>query len=444
MNLIVSSSHSLRGEVDLEVPGDKSISHRAALFSALADGKSTIGRFQVSGVTRPMLQALTAMNVDWNLNGNTLIVQGRGLKGLQTPSSPIDCGNSATTLRLLAGVFAAAGLPAVLQGTPSLNSRPMGRIIEPLRRMGVQIQARSEGTAPLEIGGRPLGQFLNPLEYSLPVASAQVKSCLLLAALGCSGKSKLDEPGLSRDHSERMLRGMGVDLRSSFISGKSTVEIIPPDPFSLRPLNLMIPGDSSAAAFLIVAALITPDSEIMVRHICLNPTRTGLIEVLKAMGADIKITSECTEGDEPCGDLLVCSSHLHGTQVSGDLVVRMIDEFPVFAIAAAAAEGSSIVHDAAELRVKESDRISRLAAELRTLGVQIEEYPDGFKIDGGQINGGPVCAHGDHRLAMSLTIAGLVSTSPVCVQGSECSDESFPGFAQLLHRLGASVAEEAA
>jgi 3-phosphoshikimate 1-carboxyvinyltransferase len=443
MNLLVSSSLALRGDVDLEIPGDKSISHRAALFSALAEGKSTIERFQVSGVTRPMLQALIAMNVDWKLDGDTLIVNGRGFTGLQVPSLPIDCGNSATTLRLLTGAIAAAGLPAILQGSTSLNSRPMGRIIEPLQKMGVEIQASPAGTAPLKIERRSSQNPLLPLEYSLPVASAQVKSCLLLAALGSKGISRIDEPGLSRDHSERMLRGMGVDVRSSFASGKASVEIVPPDPLRLQPLNLTIPGDPSAAAFLIVAALITLNSEITLRHICLNPTRTGLIEVLLAMGGDISILSECMEGDEPCGDLVVRSSQLHGTQVDGDLVVRMIDEFPIFAIAAAAADGPSTVHDASELRVKESDRIGRLAAELRILGVQIGEYPDGFRIEGGSIRGGTVSAYGDHRLAMSLAIAGLISSSPVCVQGSECSDESFPGFMRLLHRLGASVVEEA-
>lgn len=444
MNILVSSSRSLRGEIDLEIPGDKSISHRAALFSALADGISEVKRFQVSGVTRPMLKALTAMNVDWRLDGNTLTVYGNGLYGLKASSMPIDCGNSATTLRLLAGAIAAAGLPAVLQGTPGLNSRPMRRIIDPLSKMGVEIKAAASGTAPLEIASRPIGKLLKPLKYSLPVASAQVKSCLLLAALGSEGPSRIEEPGLSRDHSERMLRGMGVDVRSSIMPGKSIVEITPPVPFSLQPLNMMIPGDPSAAAFLIVAALITEDSEIILRHVCLNPTRTGLIDVLRAMGGEIVITSECMEGDEPCGDLVVRSSRLHGTQISGEMVVRMIDEFPIFAIAAAAAESPSTVRDAAELRLKESDRIGRMAGELRTLGVQITEYEDGFRIEGGILSGGSVSAHGDHRLAMSLAVAGLVSNSPVCVQGSECSDESFPGFIQLLDRLGASVAEEAA
>lgn len=442
MKTTIFPGAALRGTLEREFPGDKSISHRAALFAALAGGQSEISRFQVSGVTRPMLQALTALKVPWTLDGDTLNVSGRGLSGLHAPSFPIDCGNSATTLRLLAGVLAAAGLPAVLEGSPGLKRRPMGRIVTPLKQMGVPISASPEGCAPLRLAGRPAGSRIQAQHLILPVASAQVKSCLLLAGLGCDGTTRIDEPGPSRDHTERMLQSMGVTVSSEVREGKNCVSLCPPRPLKLAPLHLRIPGDPSAAAFLIVAALITTGSELYLQNICLNPTRTGLIEVLQEMGGEIQVLNEHQEGGEPCGDVRVRSSRLHGTSVSGERVVRMIDEFPIFAVAAAAAQGESVVNDAAELRLKESDRISVLAKELRTLGVDINEQADGFSLRGGKIQGGSVDAHGDHRLAMSLQVAGLISAAPIHVQGSECSAESFPGFADVLQTLGAKLTVE--
>jgi 3-phosphoshikimate 1-carboxyvinyltransferase len=442
MKTTIFPGATLHGTLERELPGDKSISHRAALFAALAEGRSEIRHFQVSGVTRPMLQALTALKVAWSLDGDTLSVTGKGVRGLHAPSFPIDCGNSATTLRLLAGVLAAAGLPAVLEGTPGLKRRPMGRIVAPLQQMGVPISASPDGCAPLRLQGRLADSSLQAQHLILPVASAQVKSCLLLAGLGCEGTTRIDEPGPSRDHTERMLQSMGVIVRSEVREGINCVSLCPPRPLELTPLHLNIPGDPSAAAFLIVAALITAGSELHIQNICLNPTRTGLIEVLQEMGGVIEVVNQHIEGGEPCGDVCVRSSHLHGTSVSGERVVRMIDEFPIFAVAAAAAQGESMVSDAAELRLKESDRISVLAKELRILGVEITEQADGFSLRGGKIQGGSVDAHGDHRLAMSLLVAGLISTAPVTVLGSECSAESFPGFADLLRSLGARLTVE--
>ena len=436
MNLIVKPGTALRGSLAEELPGDKSISHRDALFAALAEGTSRIENFQVSGVTRPMLQALTSLGVNWKLEGQTLTVIGHGMASLKNPSFPMDCGNSATTLRLLAGAVAGAGIRATLDGTPGLRRRPMDRIVDPLRQMGVEIEPSEGCTAPLSIRSRFAGQKLHPLNYELPVASAQVKSCLMLAALGAEGQTVLSEPGPSRDHTERMLSSMGVLVVSSNLGARHVVEITPPDPLILSPLNLSLPADPSAAAFLIVAALITPGSSLELKGLCFNPTRTGLLEVLLNMGGNISIQNKSLSAGEPVGDVRVNHSALHGTEISGDLVVRMIDEFPILAVAAAVAEGVTLVRDARELRHKESDRIAMLAAELRLLGVKIEEHEDGFAIQGGAISGGTVQSHGDHRLAMSLAVAGLVAKSAVCVKDAQCTTESFPGYVDVMNKLG--------
>ena len=439
MNLTISSSNPISGMIEKEIPGDKSISHRAALFAALATGTSQINNFQVSGVTRPMLQALTSLGVSWNLAGEHLTVEGKGMGKLKKPTFPIDCANSATTLRLLAGAIAGAGITATLDGTPGLRKRPMGRIVDPLREMGVNVSPSTTGTAPISIVSRQKGTWLKHLQYDLPVASAQVKSCLILAALGAQGKSTLSEPTSSRDHTERMLSSMGVEITCHEESSHNIIELTPPDPLILSPLHLAIPGDPSAAAFLIVAALIVPGSLLEIRNICLNPTRTGLIDALKSMGGNIKIMNQHLDAGEPVGDLLIEHSNLHSIEISGTLVVRMIDEFPILAVAATLAEGSTSVRDASELRFKESDRITALATELRILGISVEEHPDGFKIHGGKLHGGNVDSHGDHRLAMSLAVAGLVADSPITIKNAQCTAESFPGFAETLQKLGGNV-----
>lgn len=446
MNLISRSSNPLAGSVSAELPGDKSISHRAALFAAFADGTSHIEHFQVSGVTRPMLQALTSFGIQWSLEGETLTVEGRGINAWKNPTFPIDCGNSATTLRLLAGAIVGAGVTATLDGSYGLRRRPMDRIVEPLRKMGAVIKTTPGGIAPLTIQERKEDQKLKPLTYDLPVASAQVKSCLLLAALGSEGTTVLNEPGPSRDHTERMLSGMGVIVKSYEVEAHNTlrymVELTPPNPMKLSPLNMSLPADPSAAAFLVVAALIVPGSSLTLKGVCLNPTRTGLLDALLAMGADITISNQHDSGGELVGDLHVNYSELQGTEVGGSLVVRMIDEFPIFAIAAAVAHGTTTVRDAKELRLKESDRIAMLAVEMRVLGVEIEEHSDGFTIHGGKLQGGSVDSHGDHRLAMSLTIAGLAAESPITVRNAECTSESFPAFAEILQKIGAAITVE--
>lgn len=440
IRLTLSPGNPLRGSYTL--PGDKSLSHRAALFAALAEGESRIENFLTAGVTRAMLDALTALGVAWKLKAGVLYVRGGGLAAWHPPELPLDCGNSATSLRLLAGALAASGLPAVLDGTPGLRRRPMGRILQPLRQMGVPIDATVGDTAPLRLLPRPRSQPLAPLDYHLPVASAQVKSCLLLAALAARGETTLYEPGPSRDHSERMLRAMGVTVESSAEGGAHLTRLSPPSPLRLAPLHIALPGDLSAAAFLVVAALITPGSELRLRNVGLNPTRTGLLEALRHMGADILISprAQRAEFKEPYGDLIVRHSRLRATEISGSLVVRMIDEFPAFAIAAAFAEGESVVSQAAELRLKESDRIGALVSELVRLGVRASERADGFSITGGSLpQGGEVDHHGDHRLAMALALTGLAGQGPVTVTGAEIIAESFPEFPDALRKLGAAV-----
>jgi 3-phosphoshikimate 1-carboxyvinyltransferase len=454
--LSITPFHSLHGVIGprgrYALPGDKSLSHRAALLAALATGDSRIENFLVSGTTIAMLNALAALKVPWKLTGTTLAVRGRGMQGFISPPAPIDCGNSATTLRLLAGALAGAGVAATLDGSPGLRKRPMARIIEPLHRMGASIDGGARRAAPLILGARPPSQPLTGIDYTLPVASAQVKSALLLAALSAGSPTTLREPGPSRDHTERMLTAMGVSLETwiapddSLSSGLAYfTRLTPPQrqnpsTFNLKPLNLYLPCDFSSAAFLIVAALITPGSEITIQGVGLNPTRTGLLDALQEMGADIDILPGPDQGGEPFGDLVVRSSPLHACEVTGDLVVRMIDEFPVFAVAAAYAEGDTLVSEAEELRYKESDRIGALCAELSRLGVKIDETQDGFIVRGGRpLNGGEVNPHGDHRLAMALVVAGLAARGRVHVQEAEIIGESFPEFVPILQALGAKI-----
>ncbi len=447
MNLTVRPGKPLHGEAAL--PGDKSMSHRAALLAGMACGESVIENFLVSGVTRAMLRGLSALGVIWELERGTLHVSSQGMAAWKAPEAPIDCGNSATTLRLLAGALAAAGIPAVLDGSSGLRSRPMDRIVEPLRRMGVTIESAPGGCTPLRLGGRPAGQKLQAVDYTLPVASAQVKSCLLLAALAADGVMVLREPGPSRDHTERMLSGLGLQVSSeqpveidpkASAGGLYVTRLAPPSIFNLPPLNFSLPGDFSAAAFLIAGAAIAPGSSIRLAQVGLNPTRTGLLDALAAMGSELRLVGVTEICGEPAGELEIRYAPLRAGYIGGELVVRMIDEFPAFAAAAAFAQGTTVVQDAAELRNKESDRISALCLGLRGLGISAAEAADGFTIQGGMpVSGGIAEAQSDHRLAMALALIGLASSSPVTVTGSEIIDESFPGFADTLMALGADL-----
>jgi 3-phosphoshikimate 1-carboxyvinyltransferase len=392
-------------------------------------------------VTRPMLNALTALGVAWQLEGELLTIQGAGLGGLRPPAAAIDCGNSATTLRLLAGALAANGTAATLDGSPGLRRRPMERIVDPLRQMGVAIKA-TDGCAPLQLSGRPGGQLLRAIQYAQPVASAQVKTCLLLAALAADGPVTLLEPSLSRDHSERMLASMGVEIENFQQAGQAGLRLHPPRA-ALRPLELEIPGDASAAAFLLVAGLAVPGSQISLGGVLLNPTRSGLLLTLQEMGADIRTCNLRQVSGELVGDLEVRAGPLHGVRVSGGRVVDMIDEFPIFGVAAAFAEGRTEVFDAAELRYKESDRITALCNSLKKLGITLEEKSEGFIIDGNShISGGlSLDPQGDHRLAMAMAVAGLRAERPLSVDNADIIGESFPDFAGVMGSLGALMKE---
>jgi 3-phosphoshikimate 1-carboxyvinyltransferase len=435
MEQCIRSPSRLRGTV--AVPGDKSISHRAAILSALALGPARVENFLVGEDTRATLDCLQALGVDWSLEeaggrGPTLSIHGPGRAGLCESEDVLDARNSGTTMRLLAGVLAARPFLSVLTGDSSLRSRPMGRVVGPLREMGAQAWGRGgDAYPPLAIRGGEL----RGIHYRMPVASAQVKSALLLAGLFARGETAVEEPAATRDHTERMLLAMGARL-----SKGGTLVRIRPLEGELAPLDLRVPGDISAAAFWMVAAALHPDAELHLPGVGVNPTRSGIIDALRAMGADLEVTEEREQGGEPAADITVRSSRLAPVEVSGDLVPRLIDEIPVLAVAAALTPGRTVVRDAAELRVKESDRIVTTCRELRRLGARVEELPDGLAIDGVQSLRGAHCqSHGDHRLAMALGVAGLLARGETVIEGAGAAEVSYPGFWSDLTRLASSA-----
>jgi len=433
--LVVRSGSPLRGSV--RVPGDKSISHRAVILGAIAEGPSQVDNFLRSADCRATVEVVRALGTEIEeRDPESLVIHGRGLAGLREPEVVLNCVRSGTTMRLLAGLLAGQPFLSLLSGEAQLRRRPMGRVVEPLRQMGALILGREGGKKPpLAIQGGNLRGF----DYALPVASAQVKSALLLAGLFADAPTRLHVPGPARDHTERMLLAMGATLRCE----GATVEVEPCR--QLQPLNVNVPGDFSSAAFLIVAATLVPGSEITIEGVGVNQTRTGLLDVLQAMGADICLHNERTTGGEPVTDLTVQTSELSGVEVEGETVVRMIDEFPILAVAASQAKGQTLVRDASELRVKETDRIATAVQELRRLGAEIEARPDGFVIQGPTplrpfpAEGGLVHSHGDHRLAMALTVAGLVAQGETRVQDVSCIADSFPGFEAKIAMLGGQV-----
>jgi 3-phosphoshikimate 1-carboxyvinyltransferase len=424
------AAQPLRGS--LRVPADKSISHRAAILSTLTGGSTRIENFLQSETTNATLRCLENLGAEIErADSSTLVIRGRGLHSLREPGEVLFCAGSGTTMRLLAGVCAGQDFFSVLDGTPALKRRPMARVSEPLRQMGATILGRDGGRLP------PLavrGGHLHGVDYVLPVASAQVKSALLLAGLFADSPTMLREPALSRDHTERMLRACGVRIET--LGSRTEVRMEPAGRLLVPPF-FSIPNDFSSAAFLIVAALLIPDSEIRIESVGVNPTRTGLLDALYRMGAQIRIENEREESGEPVADLVAGAAEaLKGTEVSGEIVPRMIDEFPIFAVAATQASGETIVRDAQELRVKESDRIGTLAEELRKMGAQIQEQSDGFVIAGPvRLSGARVNAHSDHRLAMSLMVAGLVARDETVIEGWECVADSFPNFEEIVARV---------
>lgn len=421
----------LRGTVRL--PGDKSISHRAAIFGAIAEGETRVENFLFGADCLSSVACVRALGVEAAFeetpDGRVLVVRGVGLDGLREPADVLDCGNSGTTMRLLAGLLAGQPFLSVLTGDASLRSRPMARVLNPLREMGAHTHGRDGGRLPPLVLG---GGALTGARHRLNVASAQVKSALLLAGLYAEGETWVQEPANSRDHTETMLAAMGAPT----VADGRTVHIArPPQP--LQPLRLRVPGDISAAAFWLVAAACHPDAEVRVEDVGLNPTRAGVIEVLRAMGADLTIERERVEGGERVGDVTVRSSRLHGTTLAGDLIPRAIDEIPVLALAASVADGDTIVRDAAELRVKETDRIATTAEMLGRLGARVEPTADGMVIRGGtRLRGARCASHGDHRLAMTLAVAGLLADGETVIDGADIVNVSYPAFWHDLAHLG--------
>ena len=415
------------------VPGDKSISHRAIMLGALADGVTEIDGFLEGADALGTLYAFRAMGV-W-IDGpaaGRVVIHGAGLDGLSAPDGPLDLGNSGTSMRLLAGLLAAQSFDTTLTGDASLSGRPMRRVTEPLGRMGALIETAEGGTPPLVIHG---GQALHGIEYMSPVASAQVKSAILLAGLYANGRTCVKEPAESRDHTERMLTGFGWPVARTGLT--SCVE----GGGRLKARAIDVPADISSAAFFLVGATIAADSDLVLEHVGWNPTRTGVVEILRLMGADIEVLAEREAGGEPVADLRVRSAPLHGIDIPEALVPRAIDEFPVLFVAAACAQGRTRLTGAGELRVKESDRIQVMADGLAALGVDAQPTDDGIVIEGGPVDGGHVDSHGDHRIAMSFAVAGLRARSAIRIDDCRNVNTSFPGFAELARGLGLDLRE---
>ena len=428
-HFIVSPSATLHGHV--RAPGDKSISHRAIMLGALADGVTRIGGFLEGEDCLATLQAFRAMGVaiDGPRNGS-VVIQGVGLHGLQAPGTPLYMGNSGTSMRLLAGLLAGQTFASVLTGDASLNRRPMRRVTEPLSRMGARIVTTPAGAAPLQIQGNPT---LQGIDYTLPVASAQVKSALLLAGLYARGQTCVTEPAPTRDHTERMLIGFDYPLeqreRRVCLRGGGR----------LHACTLEIPADISSAAFFMVGASIAPNADIVLENVGVNPTRTGVITILRQMGADITLLNERQAGGEPVADIRVRSAPLHGIRIPAELVPLAIDEFPALFIAAACAGGETVLTGAEELRVKESDRIQVMADGLQTLGIAARPTPDGVLISGGTPSGGVIDSHGDHRIAMAFAMAALRTQGTIRIQDCANVNTSFPGFVELARGAGLTI-----
>ncbi len=420
-----SRINGLRGE--LAVPGDKSISHRSVMFGAISRGTTEITGFLQSADCLSTISCFRKMGVEIENQGSRVLVKGAGMHGLKKPSEVLDCGNSGTTTRLISGILSAQAFDSVVTGDASIQKRPMDRILIPLTQMGARIRsAAGNGCAPLLIQGAPL----HGIHYQSPVASAQVKSSILLAGLYADGETRVTEPYLSRNHSELMLSHFGAKVRTEGI----TAIIQPADELYACPVE--VPGDISSAAFFLVAGLIIPHSEILIRNVGINPTRSGILTVLQAMGADITLLDRHDRSGEPAADLLVRSSSLKGTTIEGSLIPALIDEIPILALAACFAEGETVIRDAAELKVKESNRLKVMTEGLSAMGAQVQETEDGMIIQGGApLHGAVIDSRLDHRIAMTFAVAGLCADGETEIQGAECVNISYPQFYEDLNRL---------
>ena len=425
-DFVVQPGGALTGRV--RVPGDKSISHRSIMLGALAEGVTRVSGFLEGADSLATLRAFRAMGVE--IEGpeqGRVTIHGVGMHGLRRPDAPLDLGNSGTSMRLLTGLLAGQGMAVTLTGDDSLSSRPMRRVTDPLARMGARIDTTGAGTAPLRI--HPV-ERLHGIDYELPVASAQVKSALLLAGLYAEGETCVTEPAPTRDHTERMLQGFGYAVR------REGSRICLRGGGRLTARDIEVPADISSAAFFLVGASIAPGSDLVLEHVGINPTRDGVITILRLMGADIEVLNRRDVGGEPVADLHVRHAPLKGIRIPEELVPLAIDEFPALFVAAACAEGETVLTGAAELRVKESDRIQVMADGLRVLGIEAEPTPDGIRIQGGRIGGGEVFSHGDHRIAMAFAMAGLRAAGTIRVQDCENVNTSFPGFSALATGSG--------
>lgn len=411
----------------IEVPGDKSISHRAVMLGSIAQGKTLIKNFLMGEDCLSTIQCFQKMGVSIEVKGKEVHIQGKGPKGLQEPETVLDAGNSGTTMRLMAGILAGQDFVSVVTGDDSLRKRPMGRIIQPLQAMGAIILGRQMGKlAPLTIRGG----YLKGIQYTMPVSSAQVKSAILLAGLFAQGVTQVQEKNPSRDHTEKMIRAFGgkLEAEGGIIRVQSSV---------LYGQEVQVPGDISSAAFFMVAAAAKKNSRIKIKNLGLNPTRTGIIDVLRAMGAEITLENLRSSGGEPLGDVIIEGRGLTGTTIGKEMLPRLVDEIPVIAVAAALAEGKTLITGAEELRIKESDRIAAMVSELSKLGINIKELPDGMEIEGPNvIQGGEVNSYGDHRIAMALAIAGLFAQGAVKIKNPQCIAISYPDFEATLKSIG--------
>ena len=418
-------SGSLKGEI--QVPGDKSISHRAVMLGSLAKGTTRITGFLQGADCLSTISCFEKMGVSIENTGDTVLVHGRGMRGLEKPEGVLDCGNSGTTMCLISGILSAQDFDVTLTGDASIQKRPMKRIMDPLSRMGADIESLpGNGCAPLYIQGRPL----TGIHYASPVASAQVKSSVLLAGLYAEGETAVTEPSLSRDHTERMLGLFGADIASE----GTTARITPAR--ELFAADIQVPGDISSAAYFIAAGLIVPGSQILIKNVGINPTRAGILEVCRKMGGDIRMLNRNEGRGEPTADLLVIHSSLKGTVIEGDIIPTLIDELPVIAAMACFAEGETIIRDASELKVKESNRIAVMAQNLTAMGAQVQETDDGLRILGGRpLHGAVIDSHDDHRIAMTFAVAALCSQGETKIQGRECVNISYPAFYKDLGSL---------
>lgn len=416
---------SLKGEIT--VPGDKSISHRSVMFGSLARGTTEIHNFLQGADCLSTIACFRGMGVDIENQKDKVLVRGRGIRGLKKPEHVLDCGNSGTTTRLISGILAAQNFTTTLTGDASIRKRPMKRIIDPLSQMGAKIRCLNDnGCAPMEITGSPLCG----IDYPSPVASAQVKSAILLAGLYADGETSVTEPYVSRDHTERMLSLFGADVRTEGTTAR------------IRPVNelygqkILVPGDISSAAFFIVAGLIVPGSELLIRNVGINPTRNGILKVCQSMGAGLTLINENGDRGEPTADILVQSSSLHGTTIGGAIIPTLIDELPIIAAMACFAEGETIIRDAAELKVKESNRIDVMVQGLTSMGADVQETEDGMIIRGGRpLHGAVIDSKMDHRIAMTFAIAACMAEGETEVLGAECVNISYPEFYKDLERL---------